>query len=121
MARQLKSGQGWQIGWDPEAPLYRGLVGTEAWALELTEEELDDFCRLATQLADTLAQIASELMDEERITCEVESDRIWMEAEGFPHSFSLRFILLQGRRGEGYWDAEAVTGLIQAMQSLQVF
>lgn len=121
MARQLKSGHGWKIGWDPDALLYRGLIGTDTWALELTEEELEDFCRLSIQLADILAQIASELMDEERITCEVESDRIWLEAEGFPDSFSLRFILLQGRSAEGYWSTEATTELVQAIPSLRVF
>jgi len=121
MARQLKKGQGWQIGWDTEPVLYRGLIGTDSWALELTEAELDDFCRLALQLADTMAQMAEELMDEERIACEVESDRLWLEAEGYPHAYSLRILLLQERRAEGAWSPDTIPDLLQAIQTLQVF
>lgn len=121
MARQLKSGDGWRIGWDSDAPLYRGLIGADHWSLELTEAELDDFCRLATQLAATLEQMALELMDEEQITCEAESDRLWLEAEGYPTAYDLRVILLQARRGEGHWEAAAVPALLQAIQTLRVF
>jgi len=121
MARQRKQGEGWQIGWDPDASLYQGLIGTESWAIELTAAELEDFCRLALQLADTLAHMAEELMDEERIACEAESARLWMEAEGYPHAYNLRIILLQGRRAEGAWSSDAVPGLLQAIQTFQVF
>ncbi|MBD2462229.1 DUF1818 family protein [Oscillatoria sp. FACHB-1407] len=121
MARQLKQGAGWQLGWNPDASDYKGLVGTDEWAIELTEAELDDFCRLLQQLADTMAQIAAELMDEEKISCEVESDLLWLEAEGFPHAYALRLILHTGRRAQGYWSAIAVPELIQAAQTLKVF
>jgi hypothetical protein len=118
--RQLKSGSGWRLGWDTEAT-FQGLVGTEDWAIELTEAELEDFCRLALQLSDTMQQMQSELMDEERISCELESDLLWMEAEGFPQSYGLRLILLTGRRAEAAWSEAAVPGLVQAAQMLKVF
>lgn len=121
MERLIKSGPGWRIGWNPQAAEYRGLVGGDNWAIELTETELDDFCRLLGQLAATMSQMASELMDEEKIACEAESDAIWMEVAGYPSAYSLRFILNAGRRGEGYWAAEAVPGLLQASQILKVF
>jgi hypothetical protein len=121
MSRLLKSGSGWRIGYDPEAIAFKGLVGTDEWALELTEAELEDFCRLLGQLVDIMQQMASELMDEEAIACEVESDRLWLEAEGDPHTFTLHLMLLQGRRGEGRWSAEAVNDLLQATRSLKVF
>ncbi|HEY9645011.1 MAG TPA: DUF1818 family protein [Chroococcidiopsis sp.] len=121
MPRQLKSGQGWRLGWDADAEIFRGLVGTDDWAIELTESELDDFCRLLAQLAQTMQTMSHELMDEEAITCEVESDRLWLEAEGFPHAYSLRLMLLTGRRGEGAWEAIAVPELILAAQTLKVF
>jgi hypothetical protein len=66
-------------------------------------------------------QMQSELMDEERITCEVESDAIWLEAEGFPQAYSLRLILRTGRRAEGYWSAEAVPEFLQALTAIAVF
>ncbi|NMF66987.1 DUF1818 family protein [Brasilonema octagenarum] len=121
MERVLKSGLGWRIGWNPAAPEFKGLVGTDDWAIELTEPELNDFCRLLAQLADTMRQMATELMDEEKITCEAESDLLWMEVEGYPHAYSLRFILKTGRCAEGKWDDSAVAGLLKASQMLKVF
>ncbi len=120
--RLLKIGIGWRIGWNPLATTeFKGLVGTDDWAIELTEAELQDFCRLAVQLAETMSQLNSELMDEEKITCEAQSDLIWLEVTGYALSYSLRFILLSGRGAEGSWDENAVIGLLQAVQTLQVF
>ncbi len=121
MERLIKSGPGWRLGWNSQASDYHGLVGGDDWAIELTEAELDDFCRLLGQLAQTMSQMASELMDEEKIACEAESDLLWMEVEGYPHAYTLRFILNTGRRCEGSWLTEAVPGLLQAAQSLKVF
>ncbi len=122
MERVLKTGNGWRMGWNPqEAAEFKGLVGTDDWAIELTEAELHDFCRLSVQLAETISQLDSELMDEEKITCEAESNLIWLEVAGYAHSYSLRFILLTGRCAEGSWHESAVGGLLQAAQTLQVF
>ena len=121
MARVLKTGNGWRIGWNPQAIEFKGLVGTDDWAIELTESELQDFCRLSVQLAETMNQLSSELMDEEKITCEAESNLIWLEVAGYAHSYSLRFILLTGRCAEGCWHESAVGGLLQAAQTIQVF
>lgn len=121
MERLVKSGEGWRIGWHPQAEKYKGLVGTEDWAIELTEAELNDFCRLLTQLADTMNQIQAELMDEERIACEAESELLWLEVEGYPHAYTVRLILNCDRRCEGNWTADATAELITAVQSLKVF
>ncbi len=119
--RQVKSGEGWRLGWDATAPEFKGLVGGTDWAIELTEAELEDFCRLVLQLAQTMAQMSQELMEEERICCEAESDRLWLEVEGFPHAYEIHFILLSGRRAEGSWAESAVPALLQAVQTLKVF
>jgi hypothetical protein len=121
MTRQLKSGKGWRLGWDSDAEEFQGLVGGEEWAIELTEAELEDFCRLVEQLANTMSQMSQELMDEERISCEAESNLLWLEVEGYPNAYSLRFILLTGRRGEGFWAAAVTPDLVQAVQMLKVF
>ncbi|MBW4635351.1 MAG: DUF1818 family protein [Iphinoe sp. HA4291-MV1] len=121
MERVVKSGLGWRLGWNPTAPEFKGLVGTDEWAIELTKAELNDFCRLLVQLADTMRQIATELMDEEKIATEAESDLIWMEVEGYPHAYSLRFILKIGRCAEGQFNDSAVPGLLQACEILKVF
>jgi Domain of unknown function (DUF1818) len=121
MERVIKTGSGWRIGWNPDATEFQGLVGTDNWAIELTEAELNDFCRLLAQLADTMKQLATELMEEEKIACEAESNLLWMEVEGYPHDYSLRFILNTGRCVEGQWDAAAVPDLLQAAGMVKVF
>lgn len=121
MERVIKTGANWRIGWNPSAPKYKGLVGNDNWSVELTEAELDDFCRLSAQLANTMKQLAPELMDEEKIAMEAESDLIWMEVEGYHHSYSLRFIINNERACEGKWEAPAVAGLLQAASMLKVF
>jgi len=121
MSRIIKSGPGWRVGWDSSADEFKGLVGTDDWALELTEAEMNDFCRLLNQLVETIAQISSELMEEETIACELESDLLWLEVKGYPDAYNLHLILHTGRRGEGHWSASTVPELIQAIQLLKVF
>lgn len=109
------------MGWDEKAAQFKGLVGGDDWAMELTEAELDDFCRLLGELAKNIEEIAKELMEEEKIACEAESDRLWMQLEGYPHSYTVQFILNTGRRAEGKWPVEAVPGLVQGAQTLRIF
>lgn len=119
--RIIKEGNGWRIGWDASKSDYPGLIAGDQWAAELTEEEFQDFCRLAQQLADTLHQMQIHLMDEERIACEAETSRLWMEVEGFPTKFTLHLIVLTGRSCEGEWSPKATNELIAAIPALSVF
>ena len=122
MQRFIRSGAGWRVGWDPEASEFKGLVGTDSWAVELTEGELHDFCRLLSQLSEIMNQMAAETMDEEKITCKAESNLLWMELTGYPQAYSLKFILNSGRRAEGEWnDASVVGDLCQAAKIMKVF
>ncbi len=119
--RVIKAGVGWRLGWNPQAQEFQGLVAGDGWAIELTDAELNDFCRLLGQLAGTMSQMASELMDEEKIAIEAESDLLWMQVEGYPEAYSVQLILNAGRRGEGFWPAVAAPGLVQAAKVLKVF
>jgi hypothetical protein len=120
MQKVLKSGAGWRLGWNPTNK-YPGLVGAEDWAIELTADELEDFCRLLGQLVDQMQLIQAELMDEESIACEAESDLIWMQVQGFSHSYSLRLIVNTGRSCEGNWHPDPVPDLIAATRTLKIF
>jgi len=121
MARHLKEGCGWRLGWDSDATLFKGLVGGDRWAIEMTAAEFADFCRLTLQLTTTLQAMTTKLMDAERITCEQTTDHLWIEAEGFPHHYSLRFILLTGRQAEGEWPATVTPELVQAIPAITLF
>jgi Domain of unknown function (DUF1818) len=120
MQKVLKSGAGWRIGWNPDSK-YQGLVGSDRWAFELTAGELADFCRLLGQLVDNMRSIQAELMDEESIACEAESELVWMQVEGLPTKYNLRLILNTGRSCEGNWAADAVPDLVTAVDSLKFF
>ena len=118
MERLIKSGDGWRIGWHPHGAKYVGLVGTENWVFELTKAELDDFYRLLNQLVDTMSQMSAELMDEEKISCEAETNLLWMEVEGYWNHYSLRIILNCDRRCEGNWRAGIAPQIIQGFDSI---
>lgn len=121
LSRKLWEGVGWRLGWNPSAAEFTGLLGGDAWALEVTTAELADVCRLGRHLAETMAAMAAELMDAERITCEQETTLVWLEAEGFPDQYDLRLILLTGRGGEGTWPAAAVPFLLAALGNLRQY
>lgn len=119
--RYLKEGKGWRLGYDPDAIVFKGLVGGDRWAIELSEAEFADFCRLAQELDATLQAMAAELMPEERIECEKETPLLWMEVEGFPGNYGLRIILSEGRRCEGAWPPATASQVVAAIPSLSLF
>ena len=118
MEQFIKSGDGWRVGWNPHQSKYQGLVGANDWAIEVTQAELDDFCRLLNQLVATMRQMATELMEEEKISCEAETDLLWLEVEGYSHSYSLRLIIHRDRRCEGNWSEGIAPNLVEAINSL---
>ena len=121
MERIVKSGAGWRLGWNPEAQEFNGLVGGDDWSIELTVREMEDFCRLLDQLSKTISQMADEMMDGEKISCEAESDLLWIQVDGFPESYTVQFILNKGRRGEGKWPVNVASSLVQAAKMLKIF
>lgn len=121
MAKHLKSGDGWRIGWDDDSDVYCGLIGGDRWSFELTASEFKDFCKLLCELNETIQKISRELMDAEKISCAAERNSIWLEADGYPYAYDLHIITQHGRRVEGFWPAASVPGLIQASQVLRIF
>ena len=97
------------------AEVYCGLLAGDRWSIELTAAEFKDFCRCARQLDSTMVAMSAQLMDEERLSCEQETEHIWIEADGFPNAYSLRFILRDGRRGEGEWPPAPTAMLMRSL------
>ena len=119
--KRLKTGKHWRVGWNETANPFNGLVGGEDWACELTAAEFNDFVRLLTELRQSIDAMQADLMDEEAIAIAQETDLLWMQVNGYPHRYSLSFILLTGRRAEGHWDQAATLELIQAIQTIKLF
>lgn len=117
MERLIKSGDGWRVGWHPHDAKYQGLVGANDWAIELTAVELRDFCRLLSQLIQTMSQMEAELMESEKISCEAETALLWLEVAGYPQDYTLRLILNCDRRCEGNWQAGIAPKLLDALNS----
>lgn len=119
--KRLKTGKNWRVGWNDEASCFKGLVGADDWSIELTQAEFEEFLRLLTELKAALQSMKTELMDEEAIAIDKETELLWMQVEGFPDAYSISFILRSGRRAEGYWSSETASELNQAIQSIQLF
>ncbi len=118
MAKLLKKGYQWRVGWDSQAQKYQALVGSDDWAIELTIAEFQDFNRLLQQLVSTMEQMKAELMDQERISCEAETPLLWLEVEGYPDEYTLRLIVNSDRRCEGNWREGVAVELAAATQRL---
>lgn len=119
--KRLKTGKNWRVGWNATANPFKGLLGGEDWACELTAEEFDSFVRLLSELGQSMESMKADLMDEEAIAIAQETDLLWMQVNGYPQRYSLSFILLTGRRAEGHWDESATIEIIQAIQTIKLF
>jgi hypothetical protein len=117
--RELHKGNGWRIGWQPESRPHCALVGSDDWALELTDAEWQAFCQGMHQLQGAIASATGMLVAEEAITLEYANPLLTLIATGLPPAFSIYLQLHSGRRGEGYWSSEAVTDLMAAAKSLE--
>ncbi|WP_414350442.1 DUF1818 family protein [Synechococcus sp. R5-16] len=111
----LHKGSGWRLGWDPTRSPFVALVGGEAWALELTQEEWQAFVQGVQRLQQDMEAIASQLMAEEGITLEQTCPALTLIASGSATAWGLYVQLHQGRRGEGFWPADVVPELCQAL------
>lgn len=118
MNKHLVHGTGWRLGYSPDAQVYGALVGTETWAIELTHQEFQDFLRLGHQLIETMQIMASELSEEENLTCSAETLGIFMEAKGFSADFTIYLQVLSGRRVEGIWSSVAIAHILEAANQM---
>jgi hypothetical protein len=113
--KQILSGQGWRLGWLPNADVFVGLLSGDRWSIELTESELKDFCSLGLRLAEAMNEMQAELSDQEKLTCDGETENLYIEATGYPDQFSFYLQLKTGRRFEGSWSEDVVPELLEAI------
>jgi hypothetical protein len=119
--RWHQEGQGWRLGWNGFACQYPALIGGEGWAVELTAQEAQTLARLLGEIRQVWQSLAQELMAEEHLSCEIEAEGVWLEAQGTRAAYGLRLMVLQGRNVEGSWSALAVEELAQALAACPGF
>ncbi|WP_448526082.1 DUF1818 family protein [Parathermosynechococcus lividus] len=118
MAQDLRTGQGWRVGWRSESESFPALVGSDHWAVELTAAEFQAFTALLAQLTQQLQAMSSELMPDEAIALTASNEQIHLELDGYPHAYGLHLIVLQGRRAEGEWPAPVSADFLLACAEL---
>jgi hypothetical protein len=118
VTKYLLNGEGWRLGHSPDAEIFVGLVGAENWAIELNQQEFEDFCRLSMQLTETMVSMQAELSEEESLTCSAQTEDIYLEASGFADNFTIHLQLLNGRRGEGIWTSSAIAHILEAVKQM---
>ncbi len=94
-------------------------MGADAWAVELSAEELRAFCRLTTQLHQVMLEMQSQLADQEAIECDLGNDLLYLRASGFPDGYELYLQILGDRPMEGIWSVDAVPELLLAIAEVQ--
>ncbi|MCP9928966.1 DUF1818 family protein [Cyanobium sp. CH-040] len=116
---QVQEGPGWRFCVDPSRDPYPVLIGGDGWAVELHAAEARALLEGCCRLADELAAMADRLMPEERVTLELERGPLWLELDGQPSSWRLRFVLTSGpmdRGVEAGWSDTATMALLAALR-----
>ncbi len=116
---QVQEGPGWRLAVEPDRSPYPVLIGGEGWAVELRAEEARALWDGCCRLVDELAVMAERLMPQEQLTLELESGPLWLELEGHPQAWRLRFVLAPGlsERGvEGGWSEAAAGAMVAALR-----
>lgn len=145
-SQYMQSGLGYRVGYDPQGSTsFCGAVGSEAWLLALSKDEIRHFKRLMLALQKKMDRIARGIdeapeqkpalrrsgdgMFNERITkagadcsVELESKLLWVQALGSPDlgSYCIRAIFMEGRQSEAYWAPKYISDLLTAIGKLAI-
>lgn len=122
---QRLQGEGWRLQVDEERACLPVLIGGRDWAAEFTAAEAVAIASMAVELEHQLGALTDRLMADEQITLETERTyewgSLWMELEGAPESWSLRFVLTPQpslRALEAGWSPQASVAITAALQDL---
>lgn len=115
---QVQEGPGWRLCLDLGRGSFPVLIGGDGWAIELQAEEARALADGCCKLANELAALADRLMPEEQLTLELERGPLWLELEGHPQAWRLRFVLTPGPAARGVeagWSAAASQAVVAAL------
>ena len=115
-----KEGPGWRIIRDLSRDNFSTLIGGQSWAIELNQYEWKTLVKVVIDLSDQYKDIKEQLMGDEDITLEMESNPWLAILKGDQHGWNLKLILDSpdslNRGAEVYWPRNVTCHLVKAMR-----
>ena len=117
-----KEGPGWRIIRDSSKEKFSTLIGGDSWAIELTRSEWETLVKVVIDLSDQYKNIKDQLMGDEDITLELESDPWLAILKGDQNGWKLKLILDSkdslNRGAEIFWPRNVTFNLVNAMRTM---
>ena len=115
-----KEGPGWRIIRDSSRDNFSTLIGGESWAIELNQSEWDKLVKIFIDLSDQYEEIKDQLMDDEDINLEMESNPWFAILKGDKDGWNLKLILngslSSNRSAEVFWPRNVTKQVANAMR-----
>ena len=117
-----KEGTGWRLIRDSSRDNFSTLIGGESWAIELNQFEWKTLVKVVIDLSDQYKNIKDQLMGDEDITLELESDPWLAILKGDQNGWKLKLILDSSdslnRGAEVSWPRNVTTNVANAMRTM---
>ena len=117
-----KEGPGWRLIRDSSRETFCTLIGGDSWAIELNQFEWKTLVKLVIDLSDQYKNIKDQLMGDEDITLELESDPWLAILKGDQNGWKLKLILDSSdslnRGAEVSWPRNVTTNVANAMRTM---
>ena len=117
-----KEGPGWRIIRDSSRENFSTLIGGESWAIELNQYEWETLVKVVIDLSDQYKNIKEQLMGEEDITLELESNPWLAILKGDQYGWKLKLILDSNdslnRSAEVSWPRDVTVHIANAMRTM---
>jgi len=115
-------GPGWRIIRDSSRDNFSTLIGGESWAIELNQSEWETLVKVVIDLSNQYKEIKDQLMGDEDITLEMESNPWLAILKGDQHGWNLKLILDSSnslnRGAEVSWPRNVTFPLVNAMRKM---
>ena len=117
-----KEGPGWRIIRDSSRDNFSTLIGGQSWAIELNQHEWETLVKVVIDLSDQYKDIKDQLMGDEDITLELESNPWLAILKGDQHGWELKLILectdSSNRGAEVSWPRNVTFNIANAMRTM---
>ena len=117
-----KEGPGWRIIRDSSRDNFCTLIGGDSWAIELNEFEWKTLVKIVIDLSNQYKDIKEQLMGDEDITLEMESNPWLAILKGDQYGWNLKLILGSrdsfNRGAEVFWPRDVTFHIANTMRKM---